>query len=52
MYTLFNFFLTKLGSLFSFLGSVYIVSGVSILHFLAALFILMLVIHNVLLRAR
>ena len=47
-----GFFITKLGSFISFLSSVQIVSGVSFLSFCAGLIVLMLVIHNIVLRAR
>lgn len=47
-----TFFLNKLGAFISFLSSVQIVSGVSFLHFCAGIIILMLVIHNIVLRAR
>lgn len=47
-----TFFINKLGAFFTFLGSVQIVSGVSFLHFLGALLVLMLIIHNIVLRAR
>ena len=52
MMELLQFFIARLGSFFSFLGSVQIVSGVSFLHFCAGLIVLTLVIHNILLRAR
>lgn len=52
MQEIIGFFISKLGSFISFLSSVQIVSGVSFLHFCGGLIVLMLVIHNILLRAR
>lgn len=52
MQEIITFFIGKLGAFFSFLTTVEIVSGVSLLAFLGGLIVLMLVIHNLLLRAR
>lgn len=47
-----EFFIAKLGFFISWLNTLQIVEGVSLLGFLAAIFILVLIIHNLLFRAQ
>lgn len=46
------FFTGRLGSFFGWLGSLELVSGVSLLGFFGAIMVVTLLIHNLLLRAR
>ena len=52
MQEMISFFISKLGSFFSFLSGINLVSGVTFLGFLAGLFLIYLMIDNFLYRAR
>lgn len=47
-----TFFIDKIPAFFTWLASCEIVAGVTLLHFFGALFVILMLLHNLLIRAR